>query len=133
MKISAKQYAQTLYELTRDKSAGDIDSVIVKFIKLLKENRQLKMLAGIIKRFSEIYNKENGIAEVEVISRRKLSENQIDKIKDFILQKYQSKEIILKNSENKNIKGGVIIKVGDEVLDGSVVGKLIRLRKELVK
>ena len=43
------------------------------------------------------------------------------------------KEIITNNIIDKNIKGGIIIKVGDEVLDGSVSAQLKRLEKELVK
>ncbi len=133
MKITSKQYAQTLFELTQKKSESEVDGVIKKLAELLKKNRQLNLLSDIVKKFSEIWNKENGIVEAEVISRRELSESLQNETKEFVKNKYQAKEVHLKNKVDKNIKGGVIIKVGDEVLDGSVSRQLRELRKAMVK
>ena len=48
-------------------------------------------------------------------------------------KKYQAKEVVLKNIVDENIKGGMIVRVGDEVMDGSIAGKLGELKKILVK
>ncbi|HFC76843.1 MAG TPA: ATP synthase F1 subunit delta [Candidatus Moranbacteria bacterium] len=131
MKISSKQCAQTLFELTLGKSENEIDSVILKFVKLLKKNKQLKKTNDIIKKFNEIYNKANGIIEAEIVTIRELGSEQFSKIESFLKEKYSVKKVILKSKIDKNIKGGIIIKVGDEVLDGSIKGRLNELARIL--
>lgn len=129
MKISVNQYAKALYASVEKKSAEDVDGAVVNFFKILQKNNQLKLVNKIIEKFSDIWNKENGIVEAEVISREKLSGELAVKINDFIKEKYSAKEVIIKNIVDEEIKGGVIIKVGDEVMDGSVSGQLSRLKE----
>ena len=131
MKITTKQYAQTLFELTQNKSDGEVDSVVKKFAELLKKNRQLKALPGVIGKFLDIYNKENGIIEADIAVINKLNEQQIESIENFLKKRYSAKEVVLKIKVDKNIKGGIVIKVNGEVLDGSMARQLQELRKVL--
>ena len=127
MKISAKQYANALYELTLNKSESDIDVVIDKFSKELVRNNQLRLISKVIEKFEQIYNEKNGIVNVEITSARDLGEAQLDDVKEFLKEKYKAKNIVLETKINKDIKGGVIIRVGDEVVDASISGKLKKL------
>lgn len=131
MKISTKQYAQTLFELTQEKSEIEVDGVIKRFAELLKKNKQLKRITDIIKKFSEIYNKENGIIEVEMATARELESEQTNKIKSFLKEKYSVKEVLLKSKIDEKTKGGIIIRVEDEILDGSISRQLRELEKML--
>lgn len=133
MKVLSKQYAQTLYELTQGKSEDEINGVIKKFAELLKRNRQLNLLSDIAKRFSETWNKNNEVIEAEAISREELGKDLRVKIKKFVKNKYQAREVILKNKTDKKIKGGIIVRVGDEILDGSVSRRLTELRKAITR
>jgi len=133
MKITSKQYAQTLYELTQGKSEDEINGVIKKFAELLKRNRQLNLLSDIAKRFSETWNENNEVIEAEAISREELGKDLRVKIKKFVKNKYQAREVILKNKTDKKIKGGIIVRVGDEILDGSVSRRLTELRKAITR
>ncbi|HRY82805.1 MAG TPA: ATP synthase F1 subunit delta [Candidatus Moranbacteria bacterium] len=133
MKITATQYAKTLYEMTEKKSQKEIDNVMENFVKVLAKNNQLKFKKNIIAKFEEIYDRENGIVTAQVVSREKLESGMIKKITDFLKSKYKAKEVVVENKIDENIKGGIIIKVGDEVLDGSVINQLNNLKKMLVK
>lgn len=133
MRINSKQYARALYGLTRDKNEADVDSVIIKFAGELKRGGQLKLVNEIIEKFNEIWNEQNGIVEAEVISARELESSQVCKVESYIKEKYKAKKVVLKNRVDKNIKGGVIIKVGDEIIDGSVKKKLVLLKESLRK
>ncbi|MDO9230898.1 MAG: ATP synthase F1 subunit delta [bacterium] len=133
MKITATQYAKSLYEVTREKSQNEIVVMTENFVKVLAKNRQTKLAVKIIKKFGELYNKENGIAEVEVISSRKLEADQIGQIEKFIQGKYKVSEVIINNKINESIKGGIILKIGDEILDASVERQLRELRNNLRK
>lgn len=133
MRISAQQYAKSLHELTEQKSHSEIDGVIESFLKVLRKNRHLKLATKIMAKFSEIYNQKNSIVEAEVITKCDMGNGTSDKVKSFIKEKYQAKEVVLNNKIDLNIKGGIIIKVRDEILDGSVARQLHELRSELVK
>jgi F-type H+-transporting ATPase subunit delta len=93
----------------------------------------MRMLDSIVKKFQEIHNAENGIVEAEVTTREKTSENLEREIKNFIKDKYKAEKVITNNKIDKNIKGGVIIRVGDEILDGSLDRKLKELKSSLEK
>lgn len=131
MKITATQYAKTLFELTADKSQKEIDVVVANFVKLLNQKRQLKLAPKVMVKFNEIWNEANGIVEAEVASARKLESSQVEKLESFIKEKYQAKKVIINNKIDLSIKGGIVIKVGDEVMDGSVQTQLNNLRNIL--
>lgn len=132
MRISAKQYAQTLYEITDGKPKPEIEKSVADFARYIYRNRKLKLAGKIMEQFAAMYNKKKGIVEVEVVTVQKMDEALEKKVKHFVREKYGAKEVILKNIVDENIKGGIISKVGDEVVDSSIGGKIEGLRRLLV-
>jgi len=132
MKISVTQYARTLHETVKDKSQKEIPKIISGFIKILAKNNQVKNSAKIINKFNVIYNKENGIVEAEVVTKHKLESSQVHKVESYIKERYLAKEVVLKNIVDERIKGGIIIKVGDELMDASVAKQLKNLKNKLL-
>jgi len=133
MRVSPKQYAQTLYDLTDGKSKPEIEHSVADFARHMKKGRKLKLSGKIIESFEKIYNQEKGVVEAEVVTAEKLNEPLEKKIKGYIEKKYEAKKIVLKNTIDPKIKGGMVIRVGDEVVDGSVAGRLGELKNILVK
>ena len=131
MRISAKQYASVLYDLTDGKSKPEIQKSVADFARCIYKERKLKLSGKIIEQFEKIYNQENSIVEAEVVTAEKLSAETEKKIKSYIEKKYHAKKVVLRNTIDPKIKGGMIIRVGDEVVDGSVVGRLRDLKKIL--
>ena len=133
MKASVQQYAKTLLEITENKSEKEISGIAVRFIETLNKNGQFKESEKIIEKFSELYNAKHGIVEAEIITRYKIQDTRYKQIEDFLKAKYKAKEVVIKNVVDEKIKGGIIIKIGDEVLDGSIKFQLNRLEKALMK
>lgn len=131
MKISARQYAQTLYDLTDGKSKAEIQKSVADFARYIYKSRKLRLADKIVEQFAKIYNQNNGIVEATAVSRKKLGENELQKIEHFVKEKCVAKKVELKNMIDENIGGGFVLKVGDEVMDGSVRGKLSDLKKAL--
>jgi len=132
MKITATQYAKSLYEVTAEKSKHEIDGVVANFLKVLQKKNQMKLVKKIIEKFSEIYNKKNGIVEAEITSHKLIHTELRNKVSNYVSTKYQAKEVILKNKIDLDIKGGIVIKVGDEIMDGSVARSLSELKNALM-
>jgi ATP synthase F1 delta subunit len=133
MKITVNQYAKSLYAATKDKSQKEMDGLISSLVKILAKNRQIKLSSKISKKFQEISNKENGIVEALVVSARKLDEKTLKNIESFVKDKYAAKKIVLENKIDEKIKGGMIIQIGDEILDGSIANQLKMLKNNLSK
>lgn len=133
MKISIKQYAKTLLELAAGKSEQELSVVVKKFALQLKKDGQLKNAKKIMEKFSELYDKKNGIIRAEVTTRFKMEEEISRQMENFIRDKYEAKNVEIINVINADVEGGMILKVGDEILDASVAGSLKKMKKELIK
>jgi F-type H+-transporting ATPase subunit delta len=131
MKVSVKQYANILFDLTQNKSESEIDKVIVRFVAQMKKTGDLKKSCDIIRQFGIVYNKRHNIIEAIITSARQLNINEQDKIKVFIAKRYNVTDVSMKYIIDNKIKGGIIIRVDDEVFDGSVSGRMKILSRNL--
>ncbi|HOW60681.1 MAG TPA: ATP synthase F1 subunit delta [Candidatus Moranbacteria bacterium] len=131
MKATIQQYAKTLSEITADKTEKEISGIVAHFAEILKKEGQFKNIQKIIEKFSEFYNSEHGIVEVSVTTKFGILGKELKDIEDFIKNKCKAKKVIIKNTIDEKIKGGIIIKIGDEILDGSVSSKLKKIKKVL--
>lgn len=128
MKFTNKQYAQALYEALQDTQAKDHDTVIENFVQILRQKGDLAQYEKIIAEY-EIYDKQQrGITDVEVTTATeiKLNKSLIDD-----LNKVVGKDIELKQKVDSNLIGGVVIKAGDTLIDGSIKNHLNNLRDTL--
>ncbi|TAK95762.1 ATP synthase F1 subunit delta [Patescibacteria group bacterium] len=133
MKITAKQYARTLTDLTEGKSQSEVDGVVASFVEALFKNGHLKLNPKIIDQFGMMWNTRHGVIEAEVTTKEIMESSIKEEMIKHIMKKYSAKEVVLKNKIDAKVLGGMIIKVGDEVLDGSVAGQLSRLKNSLEK
>jgi len=131
MKITAAQYAKLLYGLTADKSQAEADVSVANFFRFLAKNRQTKLLLKIVGIFSGIWNKEKGMVDVEVASARKLEVSELRKIEERLKEKYPSKKAVLANIVDEKIIGGIVIRIKDEITDGSISRTLSDLKKKM--
>lgn len=133
MKANNLQYANALYEAAKGKSQSEVNEIVANFVKILAKNNQIKSIENIIKKFKEVWNRKEGIIEAEVTSREKLNNESKAEIEKFIEKKYKAEKVEMIEKINKNIKGGIILRIGDEVMDGSISGQLKRLKSSLEK
>jgi F-type H+-transporting ATPase subunit delta len=133
MKVSIKQYSQTLFELTSGKSEQEVLVIVAKFAEALKKDGQLKNAGKIMEKYSELYNISNGIVVAEITTRYKIQDTRYKEVESFIKSKYKAEKVEISNIVDESIGGGIVIKIGDEIIDSSISGKLERLRRELVR
>jgi len=133
MKITAKQYALSLHQSISGKNEKEASNTIDNFVNVVIENNDISKINKIIEQFEIIWNKEEGIVEAEVISARKLDNKIIKLLNGYIAKLSGAKEVAIQEQVDKNILGGVIIKYGDKILDGSLRTRLGELRSEMAK
>lgn len=128
MKFTHKQYAQALYEAIMDTAPKDQDKVIENFIEILKAKGDLVEYEKIIAEYERYDKEQRGITEVEVTTAgdTKISKSMLDE-----LNKLVGKDIEIKQKVDNGIIGGVVIRAGDTLIDGSVRNQLTQLRQDL--
>jgi F-type H+-transporting ATPase subunit delta len=133
MNIPIKQYAKTLYKLIDSKGKTEAEKIIEDFAAVLVSNNDQGKIKKIIAEFDNIWNKEKGIVEAEVISAGELSKDIVKLLDDYIAKLSGANEVILSEKVNKDLLGGVVIKYGDKVLDGSLKTKINDLKNNMTK
>ena len=131
MRLTSAQYAKSLYEVTLDKSPDEIAVLVSGFVKVLAKNGQLRLKNEILRKFERVANQKNGIIVAEVKSREELNSALIDKLRDYLKEKYLAKEVVINAAIDEKIRGGVIVRVEDEIFDASVSGQLQKMKAAL--
>ncbi len=131
MKATPKQYAQTLFESVRNVSKEEASKILDNFSKVLVENNQVSQLEKILSYFSNIWNKENNILEAEIITARELNADDLISIKKFAIERAGGKEIDIKVIVDKQLKGGFVVRLGDEIFDSSLKNRIASLKQAL--
>ena len=131
MKISARQYAQCLYELVSNESEDKVKEILPKFVVLLEKHRALNLAPAVISAFTEIWNREHGEVVAELTSARELKSEAKEMIVDYLKNKSGAKEIILDENVDSNILGGFVLKYNNKIVDASLRSSLESLKNSL--
>ena len=107
-----------------------VDEYFINFIKILAENNRFTVVNEIYEEFTHLKNEQENILDLHVISARKLDDATLKAIELKIANKYSSK-VKVTTSIDESIIGGVILKVGDKVIDASVKTSLNTLSSTL--
>ncbi|MFO1198141.1 MAG: F0F1 ATP synthase subunit delta [Burkholderiaceae bacterium] len=111
-------------------AAGQLGAEQRNFVQVLAENERLAVLPEIASLFEGLRNQHEGVVEARIETAFRLTDEQIADIVGTLSAKYgrQVKATIWIDPE---LIGGVSIRVGDEVMDASVRGKLAQLASAL--
>lgn len=111
---------------------GKISNELLSFIKLLFDKKRESFIKEICKEFRIISDEHNGLVLATVESVIPLTNEEIKKL-ETELNKLTGKTITVTNIINKDIVGGLVVKVGDKIIDGSVKRKLENLKHDLAQ
>ncbi|MEO5573165.1 MAG: F0F1 ATP synthase subunit delta [Gammaproteobacteria bacterium] len=127
-RISKEQLASLVLGVSGDLLNGAAQN----FIKLLVENRRLDVLPEIVALYEVQRAEAENTTVAEIVSAYPLTDEQQRKIAGA-LQKRLGRTISLRNTVDKELLGGAVIRAGDTVIDGSARGQLERLANVLVR
>lgn len=109
-----------------------LSDTIRNAILLLQERNRLGFLPAIVTSYSELADELSGVLRPVVTSAFPLDDNKIAELKSA-LEKSTGKKVILTVEIDSTLIGGVVTKIGDKVLDGSVKTQLTRIEDILQK
>jgi ATP synthase F1 delta subunit len=115
-----------------DRAVSGADPIVVNFLKLLIENHRTPAVFRVRRELDRLWREENKRLPVQVTSAVELDQATVSQIGDRIAQQTGQK-IDLSASVEPDIIGGIIVRVGNSILDASIRNRLEQLRKQVAR
>ena len=104
---------------------------VQRFVLLLLDRRRIVMLPAIARAYRDLTDAQLGRVRAEVTSAQELTPATLDRVRRSLEQR-TGKKVIVRSTVDPELIGGLVARVGDLVLDGSVRTQLADLRTRLL-
>ena len=115
-----------------DRAVSDADPILVNFLKLLIENHRMPVIFRVRAEFDRLWEEENRLLPVIVTSAVELPKSTVKQIGDRIAEQTDRK-VDLQSKVDPDILGGIVVRVGNSVLDASIRNRLENFRKQVAR
>jgi F-type H+-transporting ATPase subunit delta len=126
------------YFATQEKKDGlhraldGAEPIFLNFLELLLENHRMPALFRIRREYDRLWEHHNKLLPVSVTSAVELDDETVRHIGDRIAEQ-TGRKIELSSAVEPDILGGIVVRVGNQVLDASIRNRLETLRKQVVR
>jgi len=119
------------HDIIRDIFGGNVHEITLSYLLLLVDKRREEAIRQTEEEYIKFANKARGIVDAEVTTAVHLDESEETRIQAK-LNAMTGKQVRLIKTVDPNIIGGVLVRIGDTVIDGSIKGQLAALREQLL-
>ena len=123
--VGAEQKAEFLRRV-----AGEMSPLVWNLVRLLAAKGRLALLPQIAEAFQELLDEHRGIAHAQVTTAVELSSDERETLARR-LSELTGKQVQIEVSEDPELLGGLVARIGDRLIDGSTRTKLIALKRRL--
>ena len=110
----------------------DADPVILNFLELLIEKHRMPVLFRIRRQYDERWQEANRMLPVQVTSAVKLDDATVEQIRERIAEQ-TDRNVELTADVDPDILGGIVLRVGNSILDASIKNRLETLRRQVAR
>jgi len=110
---------------------ADISNFSLNLVKLLIEKNRVFILSSLSSHYTELLNKKRNISKAQVITAVHIDDEVLNRVKDK-LEKMFEKQIYIESNIDEDIIAGMIVKIGDKIIDGSIKTKIQKMKKQLI-
>ena len=111
---------------------GRVSPTLLKFLKVVAQHQRFNVLPAVAQGFRKQVNELAGRAEVTVTSAQPLDETLRAQVTQAVQQRL-GRQVDLRTQVDESLIGGIVVRVGDTVFDGSIANRLDRLRQTAIK
>ena len=115
-----------------DRAVSGADDVIVNFLKLLIENHRMPVIFRVRRGYDALWEDENKLLPVRVTSAVELDKKTVSQIGDKIAEQ-TARKVDLSSEIDPDILGGIVVRVGNSILDASIRNRLEQLRRQVAR
>jgi F-type H+-transporting ATPase subunit delta len=113
-----------------DKAVSGAEPILVNFLKLLIEKHRMPALMRIRRAYDALWEDYNQLLPVQITSAVELDKKVVKHIGDQISEQ-TGRKVELSATVEPDILGGIVVRVGNQVLDASIRRRLELLRKQI--
>ena len=96
------------------------------------ERHRSEAIVATVDEFIELANEAKSVADATVYSVRPLTDAEIEAVSTTFAAKIGKKSLRITNIADSNLLGGIKLRIGNTIYDGTISGKLERLSKQLL-
>lgn len=111
---------------------ASVNGYVLNTLLILIDRHREDEIADVANEFIELANDAMGIAEAEVHSYRALTEAERAAVSSVFAAKVGKKSLKIENIVDSSLLGGIRLRIGNRIYDGSLSGKLSRLERKLL-
>ncbi|MFD0826590.1 F0F1 ATP synthase subunit delta [Neobacillus sp. M.A.Huq-85] len=111
---------------------ANINGFVVNTLMILMDRHREGEIVEVVNQFIELAYEASGVAEAEVSSVRPLSDAEREAISATFAAKVGKQSLRIENIVDSELLGGVKVRIGNRIYDGSLRGKLDRLQRKLL-
>jgi F-type H+-transporting ATPase subunit delta len=111
--------------------SGKLGNTVLHLLLLLIEKRRQDLLPAIAERFSALCDNVQGVEHARIISAVPLSSDLADRLSHSV-QRFSARKVEVEFRVDPGIVGGVIIRLGDRVIDGSLAHRFEQMRRAML-
>jgi F-type H+-transporting ATPase subunit delta len=115
-------------QLLRRVFDGRVSPLVMKFLGLLNEKGRLGLLPSIAGAYDDLVDEQLGKVEVDVTAATQLDAGQLQTVQSAVSTALK-KNAVVHNYVDESILGGLILRVQDQLLDGSVRAQLAAMKQ----
>jgi ATP synthase F1 delta subunit len=108
------------------------DPALLNFLELLIENHRMPVIFRVRRQFDRLWEEENKLLPVQVTTAVALDQETVEALGERIGAQ-TGQRIDLTSTIDPDILGGIVLRVGNSILDASIRNRLDQLRKEVAK
>jgi F-type H+-transporting ATPase subunit delta len=108
------------------------DEVLINFLKLLIENHRMPVIFRIRQEYGRLWDEENKTLPVEITSAIALDQKTTESLGKTIGER-AGRKVTLAARVDPDILGGIIVRVGNSILDASIRNRLEQLRRHVAQ
>lgn len=123
---SVEQYAQALFETTRDATEDEQKKILDRFVKILDERNGRPLLKAIIDHTEQLHAQQNHVETVRIVTPHKIDSREEKELKKH----FPAKHHVFEN--NPKLIGGLVVQKNDTVFYASLQNTLSELRTALI-
>ena len=126
--FSAEEQVRALSEIL---SGADVSPLTANFLKLVAFKRRLFAIESMVRDFNALNDNAKGVVRARVTVAEEISQTQWADLEQTLSEMSDGKHVVMDVFVDRSIIGGLIVKLGSRMIDGSVRTKLNSLRTRM--
>ena len=109
---------------------GELSSNLNNFLKIIIDKDRVSAIEAILKSYKSLLNEKNNVVEGIAITAIAMTNDEIKELESKLSSKY-NKNVTLENKVDESVLGGVLVRLGNEEIDGTIKTRLAKMKEQL--